>query len=321
MIKSDIVDLTEVENMAENVAREIDKEEMLSQELVDAIRELLTKQCIKVMINLYNKRLSNKELAKAMNIASNNLSNTLQRIKSSQLNLLIIEHESRNTYYSLSEIGKKYTEKYLLCDVPKRENVKNTLTQKGIYALNNMKKAWGIHWELKLDEILIACFDKIYSFEIDYCGQEENFKQFINSIERLKLDEQWDELNIIYDLLNPFVVMRIDKSFNYMAGVKYLCILYSTDWEMTFKLIDDFFEKGRCIEMDLIEKFTEYGIESEEVKAALENLEGIIREAKANRMTKDGFYKKWKEYFKPYEQFAFYIATKYEFIDSIENEK
>ena len=31
MIKSDIVDLTEVENMAENVAREIDKEEMLSQ--------------------------------------------------------------------------------------------------------------------------------------------------------------------------------------------------------------------------------------------------------------------------------------------------
>lgn len=157
---------------------------------------------------------------------------------------------------------------------------------------------------------MIACFDKIYSFEIDYCGQEENFKQFINSIERLKLDEQWDELNIIYDLLNPFVVMRIDKSFNYMAGVKYLCILYSTDWEMTFKLIDDFFEKGRCIEMDLIEKFTEYGIESEEVKAALENLEGIIREAKANRMTKDGFYKKWKEYFKPYEQFAFYIATK-----------
>ena len=38
-------------------------------------------------------------------------------------------------------------------------------------------------------------------------------------------------------------------------------------------------------------------------------------------MTKDVFYKKWKEYFKPYEQFAFYIATKYEFIDSIENEK
>ena len=130
MIKSDIVDLTEVENMAENVAREIDKEEMLSQELVGAIRELLTKQCIKVMINLYNNRLNNKELAKAMNIASNNLSNTLQRIKSSQLNLLIIEHESRNTYYSLSEIGKKYTEKYLLCDVPTKENVKITLTQK-----------------------------------------------------------------------------------------------------------------------------------------------------------------------------------------------
>lgn len=182
MIKSDIVDLTEVENMAESVAREIDKEEMLSQELVGAIRELLTKQCIKVMIDLYNNRLNNKELAKAMNIASNNLSNTLQRIKSSQLNLLIIEHESRNTYYSLSEIGKKYTEKYLLCDVPKRENVKNTSTQKGIYALNNMKKAWGMHWELKLDEILIAYFDKTYSFEIDYCGQEENFKQFINSI-------------------------------------------------------------------------------------------------------------------------------------------
>lgn len=296
----------------ENAKNITNVNDILTTDAENAIREFLTKQCIKVLINLFDQRLTNKELAETMQIASNTLSNILQRIKNSQLDLLIVEHEGRNTYYSLSLIGKTYVERYLLHSSLQKEKLKNAITQKGIMALNNMKNAWGKHWDIKLDEILFAHFDKKNIYSVDYSGQEENFQQFISVIEELKLEEQLDEVQKIYDMLDPFLVKRIEKSFASLMGVKYLCILYEMDWEMTLRLIDDFFDKRDYIKVEMFNKFREYNVESDDVQAAFNDLNEIIETAKIDKMTKDMFYEKWKNCFKPNESLAFYIATKYE---------
>ena len=162
----------------------------------EEIAKSLTRQCNKVIKSLYKSRLSNKDLASTLGVSASALSNSLQKIKSSHPDLLVIEQYGRNIYYSLSEMGSKYTELYLMNDrIISMEEKSSKYVQECVILLNEMKKKWGKNWNLELDELLLR-YTKLEIEDIDEC-----FRKFIHVVERIYIEERWEEMNSLYSLL------------------------------------------------------------------------------------------------------------------------
>lgn len=284
----------------------------LSPEMEEIINSTLTRQCKKVLRELFECRLSNKELAKNIEMSSSALSNILQRIKSSQLGLLVTEQNGRNTYYSLSPLGNEYVRKNLVIyDASgKTVNVEETLSQYALYgiqAIKDMQREWGEEWQLKLDELLLMYFKE----EKD--SGEKNFDKLIQAVKNVIIEERWEELNKIYSAIdNELLHRRIEKCFEWLMGIKYLCIIEDAEWKTAYKLIDDYFaQKGVFVRLESLKALQKYQIYSEEIYLIFNTLEKMVTRAAGKNATKEDFCGTWESAFESHERLMYYIAEKY----------
>lgn len=268
----------------------------------------LTKQCKKVIKCLYKRRLNNKELAHSLGVSASALSNSLQKIRNINSNLLVIEQIGRNTFYSLSECGLAYVETNLINNkIINNEDKISEYTETGIFRLNRMKKEWGEDWDLKFEEMLLFYTHS----EIDKI--ENIFMEFIHVVERLFLEEQWEELNTIYDLLDANLLRkRIDKYFDRIMGVKSLCNIDDFDWKTAYEIVDNFFENGgRTYYKNICEKIENHQLSCENIDLIFASLNEILVETTKEHMEKETFYDKWKNVFMSHERLMYYVAEKY----------
>lgn len=282
----------------------------LTPEIEERILNTQTRQCNKVIRELYGHKLSNKELSENVGVSRSALSNILQKIKSSQLGLLVVEQNGRNTYYSLSDLGCAYAEKHLLNDIASSKiiNIEEKLSEHalmGIHAIKNMQKEWGEEWQLKFDELLVE--------HSKGKSGEEHFETFIEAVKNIIIEERWEELNKIYHLIdNVLLRKRIEKRFDRLMGIKCLCIIDDMDWKMAYKLVEDFFEyNGQFVRMEFLEQFQNHQIGSEDVKSAFNALSQMLEAAREEKMSKEDFYNEWEEMFVSHERLVYYIAEKY----------
>lgn len=282
----------------------------LTPEIEERILNTQTRQCNKVIRELYGHKLSNKELSENVGVSRSALSNILQKIKSSQLGLLVVEQNGRNTYYSLSDLGCAYAEKHLFNDIANSKiiNIEEKLSEHalmGMHALKNMQKEWGEEWQLKFDELLLE--------HSKGKSGEGHFDTFIEAVKNIIVEERWEELNKIYHLIdNVLLRKRIEKRFDQLMGIKCLCIIDDMDWKMAYKLVEDFFEyHGQFVRMEFLEQFQNHQIGSEEIKSAFNALSQMIEAAREEKMSKEDFYNEWEEAFVPHERLVYYIAEKY----------
>ena len=269
---------------------------------------LLTRQCNKVLKCLYKCKLNNKDLAKRLGVSASALSNILQKIKNVKFDLLIIEQIGRNTYYSLSEQGQDYVEHFLMNTqiINIEEKVSNS-GHESIAFFHHMKNMWGEEWKLIFEEVLL-----------DYTRGEvekadSTFVVFIRSIEKLFIEERWEELNTIYELLEEELFQnRIEKYFERIMGIKCLCNIEDDDWEVAYKIVDSFFENSaQSLQMDVCKKIQIHQISCENIHLIMQALNRMTEEARKKKLKKEAFYREWKNVFEAHERLMFYIAEKY----------
>lgn len=270
---------------------------------------VLTKQCNKVLKCLHNHRLSNKEIAANLGITASALSNTLQRIRNSKLDLLVVEQIGRNTYYSLSKKGMQYVEENL--NNSKLTSIEDKLSNyysDAVVLIENMKNEYGDDWKIVFDDVLIL----YASGNINKV--ESNFKKIFDIIEKLFIEERWDDLNVIYTKLEDEIFKRrIQKFFDRFVGINSLCNIEDEDWMTAYRVVDDFFvNSGDLLHKDLVEKVDNLQINYAQVKLANSSLGKIITEALEQRKTKEELYDRWKKAFVSHERLLYYIAEKYE---------
>lgn len=284
---------------------------IMTPELEKGILEFKTRQCDTVLKGLYGNRFNNKELAKHIGISVSALSNVLQKIKTSHLDLLVVEQRGRNIYYSLSELGNEYVEKYLLdtFNIINLESAKISKDAKNaLLMIKEIQNQANETWQWKIDEFLVNNISESSGNKI-----ENSCFQLIQSIESVIMGERWEELNEIYKMLDSDILcQRIEKKFSKLMGIKSLCMLEDQDWEMTYRLVDDFFEQGgKFIRTEFLKQFQLYQINYDDIYKIYDVLEQLTTEAENKEMLKDAFYKEWKSFFAPHEKLLYYIAEKY----------
>lgn len=292
------------------------KRQIMTPELEESIIKAQTRQCNNVLRGLYTHRLNNKQLAQYIGISASALSNILQKIKANQLGLLVIEQDGRNTYYSLSELGNEYVEKYLLdSTMPEGGNGVINIddarvsedAQNAILKIKEIQQLEGDGWQLKLDDFLLSYTSGALQ------GKDNCYVQLVQSIEHVIIKECWEDLNKIYTLLDSdLLCKRVEKVFSNLMGIKSLCILDEKNWEMAYRLVDDYFEHaGKYIRTEFLEQIQIYQMSVKDVKTFFNVLGQLVEDAEEKRMLKEEFYGKWKVFFTPHERLLYYIAEKY----------
>jgi len=295
----------------------LEKVNIMTPELEKSILEFRTRQCDTVLKGLYGNRFNNKELAEHIGISASALSNVLQKIKTGQLELLVIEQRGRKIYYSLSELGNEYVEKYLIdaSNIINLESMK--ISDDARNALSEIKaiQEWaGEKWQLEIDEFLVNNI----SGSIEDQKEDKCFR-LMQSIKHIILGERWEELNEVYKALESDILcQRVEKEFSELMGIKSLCILEDKDWKMTFGIVDDFFEyQGEYTKTEYLKGFQSYQMDYEDIHKIYDVLKQLIKKAKNQDMRKDDFYREWQSFFAPHEKLLYYIAEKYSYKKSM----
>lgn len=269
---------------------------------------ILTRQCNRIIIALYDCKLSNKELAKYMGISASSLSNSLQKIKNTGFDLLVTEQIGRQIFYSLSELGHLYAKERLMSkQIINIQEKLHCSIQEEKALLEDMQSEWGEEWKLKFDELL---FEYIKGMDNK---SEKLFQNFITAIENIILEENWQKLNSIYALLEDEILeRRIKKCFQQLLGIRYLCELEKYEWKIAYKLVDDFYENsGEYIRTEFLEIFENNQFTSDVIALIIGSLNKMKDEALRKKMKKEEFYDEWEKVFVSHERLLYYITEKY----------
>ncbi|MDE6566801.1 MAG: winged helix-turn-helix domain-containing protein [Lachnospiraceae bacterium] len=289
------------------------QKQILTPELEKKILAAQTKQSDNILRALYQKRYKNKELAHEVGISVSALSNVLQKIKTSQLGLLVVEQDGRNTYYSLSELGVQYTEKYLMNNSSNKKVVEldsmkiSDYVRDAISKIHNIQIQVGDDWQFVLDEFLMSYNAATNDSDYDSC-----YIGMINCIKQIILDENWEGLNLVYkELGNDILRKRIENVFEKMMGIKSLCILDENDWKLAYEILDDFFQSdGKYINVDSLERLNTYQIAGEDIRKIFNVLKKLINEIDCKNVSKKDLYNIWGELFMPHERLLYYFVEK-----------
>lgn len=294
----------------ENVA--ISQRQVLTPEIEKQILSTITRQGDKVLRALYQNRFSNKELALNVEISTSALANILQKLKTSQLGLLTVEQDGRKTYYSLSEIGNQYVEKYLVnnsCENKVLEfdsiNMSRN-SREAISKLHEIQIQNGENWQLTLDEFLIS-----YQMAAGQNNHEGFFGDFLDCLKKLIIEEDWNGLNIVYKEIEcEVLIKRIERIFQNIMGIKSLCILDDKNWKIAYEILDDFFQYNRSIRIEFLEKLDEYKLTGEDLNVIYNVLQHLVDEVDVRDVTKKDMYEKWGEMFATHERLLYYFVEK-----------
>ncbi len=284
---------------------------ILTPEIEKILENFLTKQMIRILLLLFRKDLSNKEMAYSMGIASNALSNILQRMKQSQIELLKSYRKEKYIMYTLSPIASQYVEEKLLCE--KRSNIRlfSVNDENDCYyticirALDDLRKEYGNKFELEFSRLLM-CYYRMNKDTV-----ESSVKNFLENLENLIIRDQEEMVNSIEEQLGDVRLTEILQDYiGIFLSIRKLCKIDTENWESAYELADELLaEGGNSISFTFLEKNAGHDIDAviEIGKSLLE----MVKEASQRELDKKGFLAHWGKYFLSHERLAYYIAEKY----------
>lgn len=277
----------------------------------DYLRKFLTKQMCKILLILFLKTLSNKDLAKQMGISASALSNILQRMKRSQIQLLITNKEDKYILYSLTPVAYAY--------------VKDNLAEK------NNSEAEIIRFNDEKTSNYIECTESLRKLKsylaIDTTREFENFfdiyyvkgskekrdilDDFIISLVKMKQEDCKENFNKVIAELNDVVFQEnVLHCVSLYQAMTYLTDIYDQEWESAYDFVDSVFEsKGEGVSLAFLSKCK--SLATEKIAEMGRSLFEIANISKKNNYSKLEFMDCWKVYI-PRKQFMRYIAVVYE---------
>ena len=177
----------------------VNKDLGLSGEVKELIDEFISKKRKQILIELYPKRkLSQGELAKAVETSTASLANILLNFESFKYPLLESESEGKRRYYSLSRLGRDYIEN---CRRHEKKEEKGKIVRDSSQMLQKAKACLGEfqaleeNWEFELEEALL---DRIECRKIISNESQKAVDEFLKSIEYvLTYDYENQLLNVL----------------------------------------------------------------------------------------------------------------------------
>ena len=177
----------------------VNKDLGLSGEVKELIDEFISKKRKQILIELYPKRkLSQGELAKAVETSTASLANILLNFESFKYPLLESESEGKRRYYSLSRLGRDYIEN---CRRQEKKEEKGKIVRDSSQMLQKAKACLGEfqaleeNWEFELEEALL---DRIECRKIISNESQKAVDEFLKSIEYvLTYDYENQLLNVL----------------------------------------------------------------------------------------------------------------------------
>lgn len=186
-----------------------------SDEVEKEISHFMSKKRRQVVETLYDKkRVSQGELARALNTSAASLANILLIFEMFTYQLLDSESEGKRRYYFLTDLGRKYVQSvYRNKQGADSEQVIHESFQ-DMQSINScleaVKKKYDDEWEIVLDDVLTAGI-KYLETSINDDGKE--IDDFLHSIERVLVDDYENYSVEIMKLLcsNRILLYRLEQ--------------------------------------------------------------------------------------------------------------
>ena len=282
----------------------------MSMDVQAYLKNFLTKQMCRILLILFFRTLSNKDLALQMGISTSALGNILQRMKKSQIELFITNKEDKYLLYSLTPVAYAY--------------VKDNLVEE------ETSQVRIIHFHDEETSDYIECTNALQKLQevlpVDMTREFENFigsyyvkvseekravlDHFISSLAKIHNEVNEEEFRGIMDKLDDALQRNILHCVSLYQSMIQLCEIYEKSWELAYDFVDSIIEsKGTSISLKVLCGCKT--MEAETVVGIGNSLWEIVNISKINNHSKDEFMNCWKMYVTD-KQFMRYIAIGYE---------
>lgn len=282
------------------------------------ISGFLTKQMIRLIVLLADGTLTNKELAVRMGLSSSALSNILQRMKKSEIELLDVIREEKNVLYSLTPIAREYAEKNLPeIQTPNRSQTPGKIR---LVRINEMETVEWRRCREALEELkewagpegtaeLLECCTLYYTGSQDRVPAAA--RDFFEALEELIIEEQTKQADWILDRLEEIGLKKLCRKYiKKFVSVRKLCALDAADWEAAARFTDDFFlSEERYVSIEFLKSCCDFGME--DIIDMAMGLSEIIKASVGRIFSKKDFIAAWGKYFRNHDRLVFYIGEKY----------
>lgn len=246
-----------------------------------------------------------------MGITTNALSNILQRMKTSQVGLFVINKREKFTLYSLTPTAQAYVKEYL---IPTEDSglkiIQFSDDETSIYmecsdALHKLKHSLQIDSETEFSRFMELYYVKK--------SQEERkiYDDFIRHLVKIEDGKQTGIFHkIIEELGDPLLERNVLHSVNLYKSMINMCKIYDASWELSYDLVDSFIDsKGKNVGLDLLMKCKE--VNPEDIAEMGQSLWGIVDVSGMNNLSMGEFMECWKDYFSE-KQFLRFVASRYD---------
>lgn len=281
------------------------------QDYTTYLKKFLTKQMCKILLILFYHTLSNKELAKRMGITANALSNILQRMKTSQVELFVISKKDKFTLYSLTKKAQVYVKEYLIIEensdpkIIRFSDDETSAYKECADALHKLKNILQVDSEIEFSRFM----------ELYYVKESEEkrtvFDDFIRRLAKMDGEKQTEAFHkIIEEMGNSLLRRNILHCVGLYQSMMNLCKIYSATWKLSYEFVNSCFEtKGECVSFEFLKDCKDLKIE--EIVAMGQGLSEIVDISKMNNHSMNEFIECWGAYFSE-EQFLHFIASRYD---------
>ena len=274
------------------------------------LKNFLTKQMCRILIILFYKKLSNKALAKQMGISASALSNILQRMKRSEIDLFIISKEDKYIFYSLTSIAHAYVEDNLITE---EDSGLKIIQFNDDETLDYMKCVDALH-KLKQNLEMDSSIEFIRFMELHYVKASKEKKSvlldFINHFMKMENGKQTDE--IINELGNHLLERNILHCMELYKSTIYLCKMYNVSWRLSHKFVNLCLESNDDESVfEFLEECGNEDLDIGKIVVVRKGLKEIADISVLSHHSMSEFTECWKAFFSE-EEFLDFVASRYD---------
>lgn len=282
--------------------------EILTSEVLQYLKQFVTRQMLCFMLFLGVRTLSNKEIAEGMRCKPSALSNLIDRMKKSEIRLISYVKQERYMMYSLTPVALEYIRQYAETSEDSEHKIvrMHDETQECQLALK------------KLHENIEDDFESIFiGMLLQYKNgqnKKEEMKDFYFFMKCMKELIFKDYIREYKEMLQNFTSSYLRSELqNYFAKyihIRKLCRIDVNNWEVAYELVDSYFDsKGKSISLNVLRRCREE-VGMDEVIGIAESLGEMKKMESGENLSKEDFRQKWSECFSGHEQLLYYIAEK-----------
>ncbi|MCM1221064.1 MAG: hypothetical protein NC548_41935 [Lachnospiraceae bacterium] len=277
------------------------------------LKNFLTKQMCKILVILFYQKLSNKALAKQMGISASALSNILQRMKISEIELFIISRENKHIFYALTPIARAYVKENLIIEedlglkIIQFNDDETAGYMECIDALHKLKQNFENHSEKEFSHFM----------ELHYVKESKENKSvledFVKCFVKMENGKQTGNFHKVIDELGD---QLLEKNILHCVGLYKstinLCKMYNVSWRLSHKFVNLCLDsKVEGFGFDFLEECRNKRLELGEIVEMGKGLKEIADISEMNHHSMDEFTECWQAFF-PEEEFFAFVASRYD---------